>query len=375
VTGRANAPWWTTARPPAWAADLLLAVAVALFQAGVTAAITHEDGADVPPLATVLLAVSGLALAGRRRWPIPVFAVVFAATFGYLLAGFHMGPIWLALIIAFLTVMVRGHRRVGAAFLVVGYAIAVADDPSWVSAAGLAAWLVALVAVAEVVRGRRAHADEERRRRQSDERLRIARDLHDVLAHNISLINVRASVGLHLLDRQPDEARAALAAIKDASSEALGELRWVLESLRAPEDAPERASAPRLAELESLVAQARSAGLDVALEVSGDRRPLSAGVELAAYRIVQEALTNVLRHAGPARARIRLVYGAQDLVVEVDDDGAGTAPASALGAGAGAGLVGMRERAAALGGEVDAGPRDDAPGFRVRARLPAGSAA
>ncbi|HWV88087.1 MAG TPA: histidine kinase dimerization/phosphoacceptor domain-containing protein, partial [Capillimicrobium sp.] len=233
MSDRAHAPWWTTARPPAWAADLLLAIAVAAFQVAITAAITHEDGEDVAPLGTVLLAVSGLALAGRRRWPIPVLAIVFAATFGYLLAGYHMGPIWPALIVAFLTVQVRGHRRVGAAFLVVGYAIAVVDDPSWAQAAGLAAWLLALVAVAEVVRGRRAHADEERRRRRSDERLRIARDLHDVLAHNISLINVRASVGLHLIDRRPEEARAALAAIKDASGEALGELRWVLESLRA----------------------------------------------------------------------------------------------------------------------------------------------
>ena len=375
MTDRAPAPWWTTARPPDWALDLLLAVAVAAFQVAITAAITHEDGADVPPLATVLLAVSGLALAGRRRWPIAVLAVVFGATFGYLLAGYHMGPIWLALIVAFLTVQVRGHRLVGAAFLVAGYALAVATDPSWAGAAGLAAWLLALVAVAEVVRGRRAHAAEERRRRRSDERLRIARDLHDVLAHNISLINVRASVGLHLLDRRPDEARAALEAIKDASSEALGELRWVLESLRAPGEAPERASAPRLAELERLADQARAAGLDVELDVTGARRPLSAGVELAAYRIVQEALTNVIRHAGPARARIRLVYEREDLIVEVDDDGAGAAAAAGGTAGAGAGLVGMRERAAALGGEVDAGPREEAPGFRVRARLPTGSGA
>jgi signal transduction histidine kinase len=211
--------------------------------------------------------------------------------------------------------------------------------------------------------------------------MRIARELHDVLAHNISLINVQAGVALHLMDEQPGQSRSALAAIKQASNDALGELRSVLDILRQGDEAEPRSPASGLAQLDSLVAGAAATGLEVRTRVEGAPRPLSAGTDLAAFRIVQESLTNVTLHAGPAaNATVRIGYGADELVVEVTDDGNGGGSASGRQAAGsdrqdrrsvrpGRGLVGMRERVAALGGELTAGPRPGG-GFRVLARLP-----
>jgi signal transduction histidine kinase len=209
---------------------------------------------------------------------------------------------------------------------------------------------------------------EEARRRAGEERMRIARELHDVLAHNISLINVQAGVALHLMDEQPGQSRSALQAIKQASNDALGELRSVLDVLRQGEEAPPRAPASGLAHLDSLVAGAGATGLTVRTEVEGTPRPLPAGTDLAAYRIVQESLTNVTRHAGPASATVLVRYGQDNLTVQVDDDGTGPLATRTNGPG-GTGIRGMRERVAALGGELSAGPRPGG-GFRVLARLP-----
>ena len=211
-----------------------------------------------------------------------------------------------------------------------------------------------------------------------------------MLAHNISLINVRAGVALHLVDENPDaidpeQVRPALAAIKDASKEALGELRSVLDVLRQGETAP-LAPTAGLADLDGLAERARGTGLDVRVErVNGDGRAvpadditagLPAGVDLAAFRIAQEALTNVVRHAAATRATVRLRRAPDLLEVQVDDDGTGAAaaPLGPTGAGvdrgeAGRGITGMRERAHALGGTAEAGPRPGR-GFRVRARFP-----
>jgi signal transduction histidine kinase len=212
---------------------------------------------------------------------------------------------------------------------------------------------------------------EEARRRAGEERMRIARELHDVLAHNISLINVQAGVALHLMDEQPGQSRSALQAIRQASNDALGELRSVLDVLRQGDEAPPRSPASGLAHLDSLVAGAGATGLAVRTEVEGTPRPLPAGTDLAAYRIVQESLTNVTRHAGPASATVLVRYGQDNLTVQVDDDGKGPEPPSAADASLrpGRGLVGMRERVAALGGELTTGPRPGG-GFRVLARLP-----
>jgi signal transduction histidine kinase len=245
----------------------------------------------------------------------------------------------------------------------------------------LAAGLVTLLSVAELSRVASARAAADRRgreeaaaRRASDERLAIARDLHDVVAHSISVINVQANTALHLMDRQPDRAREALTAIREVSGHALTELGSVLGALR--DTAAPLAPAPGVARLDDLAARARSAGFAVSVAAEGPARTLPAAVDAAAYRIVQEALTNAVRHSGGHAASVLLRYGDDDLVIEVSDDGGGTAASggrSAAGAaratGSGNGLAGMAERARALGGTVDAGPRPGG-GFRVLARLP-----
>jgi signal transduction histidine kinase len=237
----------------------------------------------------------------------------------------------------------------------------------------LAGWLVALAVAAEATRIRaervaatRASRQMEQRRRQSEERLRVARDLHDVIGHNISLINVQASMGLDLMDSQPEQARAALSAIKSASREALEELRTMLTTLRQDDEVAPRSPAPGLDRLPELIELTRAAGLSVEVEVAGKAPPLPAAVHLAAYRIIQESLTNVARHAGRARVTVRVTYADADVYVEVDDDGTASSDAPAA---TGTGITGMRERATALGGDLSAGFRRGG-GFRVSARLP-----
>jgi signal transduction histidine kinase len=217
----------------------------------------------------------------------------------------------------------------------------------------------------------RASRQLDQRRQQSEERLRIARDLHDVIGHNISLINVQASMGLDLMDSQPEQARAALSAIKSASKEALVELRTMLITLRRDDDVAPRAPAPGLERLPELIELTRAAGLSVGVEVAGTAPLLPAAVQLAAYRIIQESLTNVARHAGRAQVMVRVAYDDVNMHVEIDDDG--KAPSEGPAAiGSGSGIAGMRERATALGGDLSAGFRPGG-GFRVSARLPVGS--
>jgi signal transduction histidine kinase len=231
-----------------------------------------------------------------------------------------------------------------------------------------------LLGSAEAVRVRRERAaeaarikEEEALRRASEERLRIARELHDALGHHLSLINVQAGVALHVNEGLSEQARSSLSAIKQASKEGLAELRSVLEILRQEGERAPRSPTSTLARLDDLVAQAAAAGLEVRMETDGDVRPLPFGVDVAAFRIVQEALTNVTRHAGPATATVRVAYGGGDLTIQVDDDGRG--PETPVTPGTGKGLLGMRERVAALGGDLEAGSRPGG-GFRVRAHLP-----
>jgi len=208
--------------------------------------------------------------------------------------------------------------------------------------------------------------DEVAQRRAMEERLRIARDLHDSLTHNISVICVQAGVAVHLARKRGEEVPPALLAIQEAGTEASRELRTTLGVLRSEEDGDSG-----LCQLESLVARARVAGLPVTVTVTGAERELPPEVDQAAYRIVQEALTNVDRHAGRACASVRLRYRPETLSVQIDDDGDGAAGGNGLRpAGHGLGLIGMRERVTALGGKLDAGPRDGG-GFQVHAELPA----
>ncbi|WP_181139069.1 sensor histidine kinase [Streptomyces sp. Ru72] len=372
--GGSGLPWRST----------LLCTAFVLVGTHFSARNQHGHRASLDVLAYVLVVVASGALLWRQRHPVPVVFVTAVAATVYLGAGYPYGPVFLTVAVGCFSALAAGCRT--AAWTAVGMFwaghVLVAhwlyrwlpppgdSAASWGQELLISAWLVAIVAMAELVRIRREQWARERaeraqaaRRRADEERLRIARELHDVLAHSISVINVQAGVGLALLDSDPEQARTALTTIKAASKEALGEVRQVLDSLRTPGDAP-RAPAPGLDRLPELVEQAADAGLTVT--VDGEAPQLAPGTDLAAFRIVQEALTNVVRHSGSRHARVRIDSAQGTLRLRVDDDGPAT---GAEAGGSGNGLAGMRERAAALGGTIEAGPRTDG-GFRVLAVLP-----
>jgi signal transduction histidine kinase len=290
--------------------------------------------------------------------------------------------------VAFFNAVLARKRAAAIASLVIGYAASVwpwligqSGHPSAAFALGLAAGLVFLLSAAELIRisSQRAAAlqrsrEEELRRRASEERMRMARDLHDVVAHNISVINVQANTALHLMDRQPERARSALTTINDVSKQALVELRSVLGVLRDVDESAPLTPSPGLARLGDLVDSAAAAGLAVHVEEAERPGPLPADVDLAAYRIIQEALTNSARHSGGSKATVCVAYGDGALIVEVNDDGiprpagSGFRP-GARANGSGNGIAGMTERAKSLGGTLQAGPRPSG-GFGVRAWLP-----
>lgn len=384
--------------PGAWCRDgggrlpLASSLAVAVLQlVGSTVAARHQTTDRVPLDAPgyLLLVLGPALLVFRHRRPVLVAAGTAVVTGSYLLLGYPYGPVFLSLVVAFVAAVGRGHRRAAWLSLAAVYAVHLLIThllggrlpggraaATWGQELSVAAWMLLVVAVAEVLRyrwernaERRAAAAEAQRRQVDEERLRIARELHDVLAHSISLIHVQAGVALELMDEQPEQARTALSTIKAASKEALGEVRQVLGTLRTPGAAAPRTPAPGLARLGELADQAARAGLRVTVEEQGRRRELPPGVDLAAFRIVQEALTNVLRHSAARSARVLLRWEPDGLTVRVDDDGPASAAGGAAAGGSGSGLVGMRERAAALGGSAQAGPRGDG-GFRVEARLP-----
>ncbi|MFG2681446.1 sensor histidine kinase [Streptomyces sp. NPDC048392] len=377
---------WGDEEPrPRWPwPSTVLVTAFVLFGSNLAAHAQETERAGLDPFARALLFMTGAALLWRQRYPVPVVFGTALTTLVYLGAGYPYGPVFVAVAVACFSAVVAGHR--GAAWaatgtLWAGHALVAhwlyrwlpppgGPAASWGQELVIATWAVAIVALSELARARRERWARERaeradaaRRRADEERLRIARELHDVLAHSVSVINVQAGVGLALLDTDPEQARAALSTIKDQSKEALGEVRQVLDTLRTPGDAP-RAPAPGLDRLPELVEQAASAGLTV--EVEGKPPHLSPGTGLAAFRIVQEALTNVVRHSGSRHARVRLGRDGDTPRLRVDDDGPAT---GAEAGGGGNGLAGMRERAAALGGTIEAGPRPDG-GFRVLAALP-----
>jgi signal transduction histidine kinase len=348
---------------------------------------------DMRPLDAlgIMLLLVGPAALGVRRWhPVAGLALAATALAVYLGAGYPFGPVFLAPVMALCFAVTAGHRL--AAYTIAGLTFAglllmrVAAHSGQpiplTGAAGALAWLVAVIAASEGWRARRermaqarAAREETERRRGSEERLRIAQELHDVLGHHVSLINVQAGVALYLMDDDPEQARTALAAIKESSRELLHEMRATLGVLRGVDERPPHQPVPGLARLDALVSGTRAAGLPVTVEIRGPVRDLPASVDLAAYRIVQEALTNTRKHAGPARARVVLHYDENGLAVQVDDDGTGTLAAPAVSdgsrtAGGGNGLPGMRERAQALGGMITAESRPEG-GFRVRAFLPA----
>jgi signal transduction histidine kinase len=349
-----------------------------------------EHGVKQPGWAVVLLIeLSVLPLALRRSRPLAVLATTLAAAIAGDLwfAGFLLpGPV-----IALYTVAAHRERRVAlAAGAATTLALVIpATAGKAVSSAGFAAAMYAVFVVAwalgDNLRTRRAYLlevearaerlerdrEERARREVAAERARIARELHDVISHNVSVMVVQAAAGKDVFASRPERARDALGSIESIGREALVELRRLL-GVVSPDDETDRAGfspQPGLARLPELLEQVGAGGLRVQLTVEGRPRDLPAGLDLSAFRIVQEALTNTLKHARASRADVSVRYSDASLEVEVLDDGTAAVPA-----GGGRGLVGMRERAALLGGELSAGPRP-AGGFGVRARMPLGGPA
>ena len=378
--------------------DVVLATVVGAALVVVMPVIENPDARSFDALAVVLVVVAGGVLALHRRAPIVVLAVTTSVLVLYSLRDYSGSPVYVTWIGAIFAVSVaRGPARawvpatLSTAVILAtafhdstGVVIGRLSQAPWSIAALFVSWAVGALLMGGSVRGRQAERaaleerarhlaetrEEEARRRVAEERVRIARDLHDSVAHSLTGISVEAGVGAHVLDERPEDARAALLAIKHASGDALAELRATLSMLRSGE-APPREPAAGLDRLPSLVESSRAAGLPVDVVIEGDARPLPPAVDTAAFRIVQESLTNVIRHAGPARATVAVRHRDDGVEIEVTDDGRGAVDGNgaADGGGGGHGLAGMRERVALLGGALYAGTRRSG-GYRVRARLP-----
>lgn len=350
------------------ARDAGLALGITAIVVGGT--LVHVAADDSPGRLTLwswaLLLVACAALVVRRRYPVAVAVTTLVASGLYYPFVGPDGPIVVTFVVALYTLAACGRVLVAAGLGLVALAATAYGEylspVQHVGNAGLAmltGWLVASIALGRARRTHLAYLREAEQRAATEERLRIARELHDVLGHNLSLINVQAGAALHRPDAETS--RAALEVIKRSSKDTLRELRSTLGVLRGAS-----APAPGLATLDELAEQARATGLTVVTEVDGERKPLPPELDLTAYRLVQEALTNVRRHSGASTATVRISYTSRDLRVEVTDDGRGGR------AQPGHGMRGMNERVRALGGDLTAGGQAGG-GFRVSARLPQGA--
>ncbi|MEV8534652.1 sensor histidine kinase [Streptomyces sp. NPDC051211] len=393
---------WSRAHP--LATDALLALGVLVCM--IVMSFADPNGPHGPTFGTrtphagslVLMVLGSASLVLRRRRPRAVLAATSVLSLLELATGDPRAPVAICTVVALYTVAARTDRpttwRVGLLTMTGLTAVAMLAGPlPWYAQEnlGIFAWTGMAAAAGDAVRSRRAFVDaireraeraertreEEARRRVAEERLRIARDLHDVVAHHIALVNVQAGVAAHVMDKRPDQAKEALGHVREASRSALNELRATVGLLRQSGD-PEAPTepAPGLGVLDELVDTFRHAGLPVELALDGTGGtdgPLPAAVDLAAYRVIQEALTNVRKHAGSgAKAEVSVVRVGKSVEVTVlDDGGSGPPPAGepATRPGGTHGLLGMRERASALGGTCYAGPRYGG-GFRVHVILP-----
>jgi signal transduction histidine kinase len=365
------------------------AAAAVLLVLSVTSSSARQANFGVPGWCTVVAAVAVAApLAVRRRWPAGVFAVVLAANSFLAVAGVSGNPGVLVALALYPVAVARPPRRsvpLAAVAVLVSVAaewagvVAGRDTLSWPARldvlAGTVALMLAAWALGVARRGQLRYAartaEQATRRAVADERLRIARELHDVITHSMSLITVKASVANYLAGTTPDQVRDALTVIEDTGRGALGELRRMLGVLRDDGAGVDWHPAPGLAGLAGLAERAAQAGVRVDLDVDA-AATLPDGLAQAAYRIVQEALTNVVKHAAPTHCRVRVGCSPQEVCIDVTDTGN---PRRAQPvAAAGHGLAGMRERAALFGGEFTAGPAPGG-GFRVTARLPTGQPA
>ncbi|GAA4512768.1 histidine kinase [Actinoallomurus oryzae] len=358
--------------------DGAIAVCVTAIQL-VTGLAGHHPGTDLDLLGYALMAISGLALAVSNRAPIPVLAVTGLCALSWQAAGFEVPTV--AFLFAVYAAVRAGHRKITAAAsvtMLVTLPLAILASPldrtvsealaQARNALGLA-WLIAAAAAGEALRQAEKRADEAERTREetarhraSEERLHIARELHDSLTHHISIIRVQSGAAVHLARKRGEQVPEALLAIQEAGREATRELRMTLKTLRDDTETPSHG----LDHVPDLVERARGMGLNTTLTIEGQRHDVPAAVDQAAYRIVQESLTNTARHAAATTASIQIDYRPDTLAVRVDDDGnamPGTAPTPGIG------LLGMRERVTALGGRLRAEPRSEG-GFRVQAEFP-----
>lgn len=378
-----------------WA--IAVGVAATLLVAGLS---RQHPATTLDALGYALLITGGLALAARRWAPVIVLAVTGLCALGYQAVGFDVPAV--AYLFAVYAAVRAGHRIVTVAGSVIMLAMLplalLASPQDWPVGEAFTqsrdvlqlAWLIAAGAAGEALRQAERRADEAERtreetarRRANEERLHIARELHDSLTHQISVIKVQAEVAVHLARKRGEQVPEALLAILEAGREASRELRATLEALRNDEQNPDDKNPPHgLDDVPELVRRARTAGLDAKLTIEGHRNDVPAAVDRTAYRIVQESLTNIARHAAAATASVRIDYRPDALVIRVDDDGSATRDAtpdatsdanpdatSDIAPVPGVGLLGMRERVTALGGHLRAAPRSGG-GFTVHAELP-----
>jgi signal transduction histidine kinase len=378
--------------------DVGLSVVLFVAELGSVSWGSQTGGSSLPrALLIVLVAFATLPIAIRRIYPLPVLVVVTAALVLTTIGGHNITGAPLVALPLF-SVATRYERRDSIVALCISCLAILVSIVVWhltrhgnagialnTILGGAAAWFVG-----DSIRARRAYVAgmtqqvEQRQRREleraqqsiGEERLRIARELHDIVAHSLSVIAIQSGVGRHVLDMQPEEARKALAAVETTSRSALDELRRVLGVLRSDDpDGPSFVPAPGIGDLDHLLDQCRAAGLEVTYRVHGPVPRVSPSMDLSVYRIVQEALTNVTKHAGTAQATVDITFEAGEVVVSVIDEGAlhrnGAVLSPDTGGETGAhhGIIGMRERTAMFGGTLTAEPRREG-GFEVRARIP-----
>lgn len=381
LRGGADGVWFDTALT-------VLAVVVGVGSQFAAAENQDELYRDTNVVAVLLGLVVTLPIYWRRTHPQQALMISVAAI--TVLSGLQFRTNSLPIAVMFLMYAAAAYQPLRRALFALGYVYAAiliiyATDPPDFDLRSLAfnlalfgvAWLggVAMRSRSATALARLAEADEraEAHRQQAaravaEERLRIAQELHDVVAHSMSVIAVQAGMGAHVIDDQPERARQALQTISHTSRSTLVEMRRLLGVLRGEDGAPAAVPTPGLVDIDALVEQVRSTGLHVDLSVEGAAGEVPRGVDLSAYRVVQEGLTNVIKHAGPASANVRVRYGDSEVEVEVTDDGRGIAAPATNG---GHGLMGMRERVAVWGGTLDVGPCVGG-GFHVHAVLPYG---
>jgi signal transduction histidine kinase len=377
------------ARLPGWAPDVLAAVVAVGVLVGVSACTRTLPGRPVDAFGYTLLVAAGVSTGLCRRWPRVAASVVTVVLSVFIIRRYPDGPVWVTGWIALGALSWRTTRWValtGAAAMVAVLSVAALASGGYgvAQAAIFVGWSAAVVFGSDAVRSRRSNVaglrerarylertrEEEARRRVAEERLRIARDLHDSVAHAMTTINVQAGAARHVLGRQPEAAGNALAVIQRASGEVLDELAAMLTVLRDDANGADRAPVPGAADIPRLTESTAASGLTVELCVEGPAEGVPGVIGTAAYRLVQESLTNVLRHSRAATARVRLVSGpGGSVLLEIGDDGPAAPRASG---GAGVGIHGMRERVVSTGGRFAAGPAGNG-GFLVRAQWEARS--